>query len=287
MKKYAVLLVFLLTLPALGAEIGFSGGFTSPDDLGASYYGADVSETIDIPDNHKLKLTADYRIIDFSDAEGFMPDTLTQSSLGLNITGPEYLVFAKAGVASDEPFEESDGYFASVAVAKNVYENGPHRFYLGLAASNKEILSDFYVIPTVGYSYTSPNLYFLAGTLNMIKWKPAEKVSFEASINILGQGKVKATYQWTDSFRTSLVYANNKDTYYLGEDYPEDSELKIRIASVSLEAEKDIYNYAKLVLSAGMITSARYQILDDDDEVLNDKKINSGATGSAELRIMF
>ncbi|QAR32489.1 hypothetical protein EP073_03440 [Geovibrio thiophilus] len=287
MKYAAAFLLCFLTLPVSAAEIGFKGGFTSPDDLGAVYYGAEVSETIDIPNNHKLKLSADYKMTDFSDAAGFMPDTLTQAALGIDITGPEYLFNLKAGVSTDEPFEESDGYFAGIMAAKNVYESGPHKFYLGLVASNKELLDDMYILPAFGYSYTAPNLYILAGSLNMIKWKPAEKVSFEASLSVLGQGKVKGTYHWSRDFRTSLVYSNDTDTYYLGRDYPEDSELKIRIASVSLEAEKDIYEYAKLVLSAGMITSARYYILDDDDEVLRDKKISGGATGSAELRIMF
>ncbi|MGE4497428.1 MAG: hypothetical protein AB7E48_06065 [Deferribacterales bacterium] len=285
--KYAAVLFFCLSaFTAFAAETGFKGGFTSPDNLGAVYYGAEVSETFDMPDNHKLKISADYKLTDFSDTEGFMPDTLTQASLGIDIKGPEYLFNIKAGVSSDEPFEESDGYFAGVVVAKNVYETGPHKLYLGLVASSKEILEDMHVLPAFGYSYTAPNLYILAGSLNMIKWKPAEKVSFEASLSILGQGKVKGTYHWSRDFRTSLVYSNDTDTYYLGDDYPGDAELKLRIASVSLEAEKDIYEYARLILSAGTVTSARYYIL-DDDEVLRDKKINGGAMGSAELRIMF
>lgn len=287
MKYAAALFLCLFSVHALAAEIGFIGGFTSPDDLGAAYYGAEVSETIDIPNNHKLKLSADYKMTDFNDAAGFMPDTLTQAALGIDIEGHEYLLNMKAGVSTDEPFEESDGYFVGIVAAKKIYETGPHKFYLGLVASNKELLDDMYVLPAFGYSYTAPNLYILAGSLNMIKWKPAEKVSFEASLSILGQGKVKGTYHWSDDFRTSLVYSNNTDTFYLGKDYPEDSELRLRIASVSLEAEKDISSYARLVLSAGMITSARYYIIDNDDEVLRDQKVNGGATGSAELRIMF
>lgn len=289
MKILTAVLISLFSFSAFAAEISLKGGFITPDNMEAATYGVGISERFEISETHNLKLEATYNAVDFNDAADFMPDKLERAEVGVNIMGSEYFLDARLGVAGDEAFNTSDSIYARFIGTKKVYESGRHGFHLGIAATNKKFLDKYSVIPALAYSYYAENFTFMIGSLNMIKWQPNDRYNFEASISILGEGKVKGTYNWSKDFKTSLVYENVYYTYYLGDDYPKDTELKIRTASVMLEAEKDLHGYATLIVSAGMITSAKYYTYEqgDIDDRLDSQNVNAGFAGGAELRIKF
>jgi hypothetical protein len=252
-------------------------------------YGVGITERFEISETHNLRLEAKYDAIDFNSAASFMPDRLERAELGARLLGTEYFIDTKFGVAGDEAFSTSDSIYVQFVGTKKVYESGRHGFHLGIAASNKKFLDEYTILPALAYSYRTETLNMMIGSVNLITWKPNEKYSLEAGITILGQGQVKGTYHWSSDFKTSLIYRNVYDVFYLSDDYPDDTYLKIRTASVMLEAEKNLYGYATLVLSAGMITSAKYYTYDKDDadDRINSQSVNTGAIGSAELRIKF
>lgn len=281
-------LFMLISLKATATEFGINGGFTSPSNFETTEFGASLSEMFELPEGHGLKLSATYKYIDVNKAESFVPDSLQKAELAADLTGREYMLFVRAGSASDKPFQSAKTNYAGVAASKKVYSNGANGFHLGFAASTKPLIkSKYYLLPAASYSYEGENLYLLIGSLNTVKWQPAEKISFNGSFTFLGHGKVKGTYHWTRDFSTSIAYSNSLDIYYLGDDYRKHNYLRVRIASVSLEAEQNLYNYATVLLSAGVITSGRYSVLERDDDVVYDKKIKNGAVGTAELRIKF
>jgi hypothetical protein len=288
-KFITAFLITIFSFSAFAAELSLRGGFMTPDKMEAVTYGVGITERFEISETHNLRLEAKYDAIDFNSAASFMPDRLERAELGARLLGTEYFIDTKFGVAGDEAFSTSDSIYVQFVGTKKVYESGRHGFHLGIAASNKKFLDEYTILPALAYSYRTETLNMMIGSVNLITWKPNEKYSLEAGITILGQGQVKGTYHWSSDFKTSLIYRNVYDVFYLSDDYPDDTYLKIRTASVMLEAEKNLYGYATLVLSAGMITSAKYYTYDKDDadDRINSQSVNTGAIGSAELRIKF
>ena len=289
MKILSAILITLISFGAFAAEFSLRGGFMTPDKMEATTYGARLSEKLEISETHSLTIEAKYDAIDFNSAASFMPDRLERAEIGANIMGSEYFIDTKLGVAGDEAFGTSESLYVQFVGTKKVYESGNHGFHLGIAASNKKFLDEYNVLPALAYSYGTENFNLMIGSINLIKWQPNERYSLEAAISVLGDGQVKGTYHWSKDFKTSLVYRNIYETYYLSDDYPDDTYLKLRTASVMLEAEKNLYGYATLMLSAGIVTSAKYYTYDkdDSDDRINSQSVNTGAIGSAELRIKF
>jgi hypothetical protein len=285
MKKLFISVIFLLTTCAFAMDAEVYSGVLTPSDFSAVNYGARVSQPFPVP-GHKGEVFAGFDTYDISDAADFLPDSLTKAEAGVKVVGREYVLDAKLITASDKPFEDSGNVFGNIYAAKKFYEKGNHSVRAGFFASGHSIGSFGYIIPAVSYTYANQDLRMSAGLLNKIDWSATEQFSLAAEISFLGSGSVSGTYSLSDTLSFTLKAEKAGETYYPVDKYEDETEINLRITSVTLSAEKKLTSYALVTVYAGAVIGGIYETI-NDDEVIDNEKIESGAIGGAKLKIIF